>query len=308
MDLKNDIEKAKELICGYNHSKFYEIYPFATENISGYLNRYNLKEKSILSVGSSNDQIINAYFLGAKQVTSFDINPFTEYYFELKKAAIKVFSYEEFLNFFCYYNYPKTFIKNRNAFSYDKFLKISKYLSKESFVFWNTLFDRFSGLKIRKNMFSKDENLFRAVIKNNLYLDKENFYMLKNTIDGLKPLFINCDFRDISGILNDKYDYILLSNVLTYMETMYEYPLKGFSEDIKKLFSFLNDNGVMLVAYLYDFHKNTRVLPYWDLIYHKDKIFECFKEYDFTLESFTSSRGYAHNDFKFNDSVYVLKK
>ena len=47
---------------------FEEIYPFTTENIAGYIDYFDLQDKSLLTVGSSGDQIINAAFKGAKDI------------------------------------------------------------------------------------------------------------------------------------------------------------------------------------------------------------------------------------------------
>lgn len=306
MNLDRNIKIATEIICRYRHEKFYEIYPFSTENISGYLGEYDLKGKSVLSVGSSSDQIINSYFLGAEKITLFDINPFTEYYFNLKKAAIKILSYEEFLNFFCFYNYPKTFSRNKYAFNYDTFEKLSKFMDSNSYKFWNTLFNKFYGYKIRKNLFSRDEDSFKQIISNNIYLNKENFYILKSKIDMLNPQFINCDFSDLPFVLNSSYDYILLSNILAYMESMYYNPITDFSKDIKALINFLNDDGLIFLAYLYDFSSDTIALPYWDLIYHIDKIFNYFKEYNISLKSFDTKNFDSRSVY--TDSVYILRK
>lgn len=38
---------------------FQILYPFTTENISGYINNFDLSNKTLLTVGSSGDQIIN---------------------------------------------------------------------------------------------------------------------------------------------------------------------------------------------------------------------------------------------------------
>ena len=70
------------------NSKFYQIYPFATENISGYIDLFNLKDKSLLTTGSSGDQIINAILKGCKNITLLDINPYAKFYFYLKMTCI----------------------------------------------------------------------------------------------------------------------------------------------------------------------------------------------------------------------------
>lgn len=64
------------------------IYPFTTEMISGYFDRLNLKDKTVLTLGSSIDQGFNALLLGAKKVTIFDINPNIESFFEHKRKLI----------------------------------------------------------------------------------------------------------------------------------------------------------------------------------------------------------------------------
>lgn len=64
------------------------IYPFTTEMISGYFDKLDLKEKTVLTVGSSIDQGLNALLLGAKNVTVYDINPNVEAFFEQKRKLI----------------------------------------------------------------------------------------------------------------------------------------------------------------------------------------------------------------------------
>ncbi len=61
---------------------FQEVYPFATENMNAYFERLELSDKSVLTVGSSCDQLFNAIAYGAKSVTVFDINPNVKKYYE----------------------------------------------------------------------------------------------------------------------------------------------------------------------------------------------------------------------------------
>ena len=64
------------------HSKMYRA---TTENITGFLSNYDLKDKRVLTAAGSGDQRLNAYLMGAKDVTCFDINPLTELQLELKE-------------------------------------------------------------------------------------------------------------------------------------------------------------------------------------------------------------------------------
>ena len=107
----------------YSRNGFFQIYPFTTENISGYIENFILENKSLLTIGSSGDQVINAWLHGCKDITVIDICPFTKFYFYLKIAGIIVFDYSTFLNFFCHRDFPKVFYDNKNSFDLDNFRK-----------------------------------------------------------------------------------------------------------------------------------------------------------------------------------------
>ena len=59
------------------HPQFTEnsfLYPFTTENLSGYVSKLNVKNKDVLTVTGSSDQMFNLIFLGAKSFSNFDLN------------------------------------------------------------------------------------------------------------------------------------------------------------------------------------------------------------------------------------------
>ena len=69
--LDNAIKRCEGLVIydkAFNKG-FNQIYPFATENISGYIDKFDLKDKSLLTVGSSGDQVINAILYGCKKIS-----------------------------------------------------------------------------------------------------------------------------------------------------------------------------------------------------------------------------------------------
>ena len=75
--MKDRLKLASYIIKGYKTNEFYKIYPFTTENLNAYLTKYDFTNKRVLTVGSSGDQILNTFLMGAKDITVFDINPFT---------------------------------------------------------------------------------------------------------------------------------------------------------------------------------------------------------------------------------------
>ena len=105
MTTKEKVEEAKKVMNKRNYrfrTDFSKIYPFTTENIDGYMPYFKLKDRSLLTVGSSGDQVINAIFAGCKDITVIDICPFTKEYYELKKAALLSLSREEFMRLLTY--------------------------------------------------------------------------------------------------------------------------------------------------------------------------------------------------------------
>ena len=98
--LENDIKYISKLLKRRSGVRSKLLYKFTTENISGYINEFNLKNKNLLTVGSSSDQAINANFYGCNDVTVVDLNRNTPFFFLLKKAAMFCLDYEEFLRYF----------------------------------------------------------------------------------------------------------------------------------------------------------------------------------------------------------------
>lgn len=73
-----DICEDKYIKWKYSGS-FFRPYPFTTENISGYIKEFDLKNKSLLTLGSSGDQVINAALFNCRNIHVIDICPFTKF-------------------------------------------------------------------------------------------------------------------------------------------------------------------------------------------------------------------------------------
>lgn len=237
------------------YNMFNHIYPFSTENIKGYYELLDLENKDILTIGASGDHTINLELENVKSSDYFDINPFTKYYYELKIAAIKSLDYNEFLEFFCYEDYPKTFKKNKKAFNLEMYKKIAPYLKDDTKIFWDSLYLEVSGIDIRNsNLFSKDEEPLRVIKKANNYLDEFNYNNLKNNIK-LTPNFYQSNIVRLDKKLNKQYDIIMLSNIAQYIEGLFDKNhLENLKEVILKLEDKLKDNGIIIVSYLYDIY------------------------------------------------------
>lgn len=294
---------------------FYNIYPFTTENISGYIKLFNLKNKSLLTVGSSCDQSINAALQGCFNQTIYDMCSYTKYYFYLKKSAIEVLSYQEFCAFFAYRDYiidyhAYSFIarntqNNPNFFNLESYEKIKKQLrlnDYESYLFWEELLTNFPGKEIRSRLFNYDEDRFTTIRKMCPYIYNEKaFNKVKKIIRYLKPKFIADDIYNLS--IENKYDNIFLSNIACYESDMNKY-----KEFIDQLYNYLNVQGDLLLSYLYRTDKNTQYVETWQKIYDLDNTLKLFSDYNVEQNVFTGVSGILWERPNEHDSVLILKK
>lgn len=191
---------------------FQKVYPFATENVAGHLERLNLEGKDVITVGSSLDQAYNALVLGAKHVTVFDINANTEKYHLVKSNKILETPREKLYN---------EIIKDQT-------------------------------IPYEKDIFDKK----KIITINNYLQSNENYKKLRKKLKKEQISFVNGDIFNMDrAIENKKFDCMILSNILQYLESFS--PKDGEAQFLRKSFDqwkkHLNDNGVMQLLYLYNF-------------------------------------------------------
>ena len=260
-ELKLLKEHLKDNSYANNFGMLCRVYSMTTENIYGFLNRYNLNNKKVLTVAGSGDQRLNSYLLGARKVTCFDINPLTELNMELKDRAIETLDFDEFLDFFGIINgiYDKNSILDFRLF--DKF---SILLESDTYDFYNYVIQNNKG----KDVYFEGEDL-NTLEKLNGYFNYNSYYRLRDIIKNKKIDFIDTDIYSLPDRLNgEKFDMILLSNISDYIHHIYE------SDDIKRyrelIDTLIDENlklyGTIQVGYIYsrytrgedvsDFHIN----------------------------------------------------
>lgn len=226
---------------------FGKLYSMTTENIYGFLNNFDLKDKNVLTISGSGDQRLNAYLLGAKSVTTFDINQLTELYANLKDAAIKNLDFDEFLNFFRIIS--KT--KNQLFFNKDLYNKLATDLNTDTNEFFGFIVDNLDHINT-SNIFFYFENKLSMMKNMDGFLNKDNYKLLKDIIQDKEINFINTDISFLKKKLNDtKYDLILLSNISDYINRMFDEPLEEYRKVIDCLIDNLNPGGIIQVGYIY---------------------------------------------------------
>lgn len=244
--LEEDIKKAKEIITGsrQNFRKFNTntfIYKFTNESIDRY-QKYLFNRDKILSVTASGDQILNSILFGSKEIDSFDISRFPKYYFELKKAAILSFSRDEFLDFFVgeHFALSNGFISHKRTIESKKikeyYSAFNQKMKDNDKYFWDEIFRTFDINQVFKSpLFNPDDLYFQHL---NPYLYDGYYESLQKVITDVEVHHYVGNIKELSQILNTKYDFVHLSNIINYTD------LKEYREILNHLS--LSENGIAL--------------------------------------------------------------
>ena len=241
---------------------FMRIYTFTTENIGGYIDFFDLKDKSLLTIGSSGDQILNSYLKGCRDITLLDINPYAKYYIYLKIAGIVSLNYQEFQEFFFVWLGSKFNYKRYNLELFEKLSNNLKALNYDSYYFFDKIFKNYDRDKISKYLFIDDEDNFKVISKINKYLDNEESYLkLKKIVKDISFKFINEDIFKYES--STKYDNIFLSNICTLVNL---YELRDLLIKLKN--NNLSIDGSMLFVYLWNMRFESEEVNFdWKQVY-----------------------------------------
>ena len=300
-----NLKKAKKMLDSnkLDDDLFMRIYPFATENVNGYMNYFDFKNKSLLTVGSSGDQILNAYNKGCRDITLIDVNPFAPYYIYLKIAGILSLDYQEFMEFFFKYIGMATNCKRYNIELFNKLSNNLKSLDYESYYFFNEIFNKYSREKISDYLMNDDENNHKIIKEINNYLyDEKSYNKTKKILKDICFKYINQDMFKFNSDL--RYDNIFLSNICTYVNI---FELKDL---IRKLNDKnLNNYGSILFAYLWNTDYNSNEWnPDIKDIYKMHATRNWLKEYITEHHQITGIHDIIFTPEKKSDLVLIYRK
>ena len=197
----------------YFHEESF-IYMKTNERIQDYIN-YLLNKKHILSVIGSGDQILNTAITSPQVIDCFDISVYPEYFINLKLAAIKTLSKEEYLDMFF-----ESALTTKDEYYDDLYFdKIRSELPKKYQEFWNSLLNHTDWYEITNSSLFSSEVVTRDYAKKqNLYLSDAVYNTLKDKIAQIEFNFYVGNILDIYKTFSQEYDLIFLSNILAYVD------------------------------------------------------------------------------------------
>ena len=221
-DINSDLLHTHLVMIGRRFPNYNRVYYHSNENLKDLFSFIDVRDKDVLSVLSSGDQVFHFYDNDAKKVETFDVNRLTFYYYYIRIWTLKYLG--EY--------YPD------NKFSID-FLRsllmkvnIRSNEEKEAFDYWCKYIDLFNDKSSRKLF-------YRGILENINRIDD-----LSKVMDKIDNEFI---FYDMSlGSKNlpvkKKYDMVYISNISDYIP----HNISSFELYRNNLNSLIRDDGVVL--------------------------------------------------------------
>ncbi len=217
------------------------IYVYATEMVSSYYSLLDLKNKKVLTIIGSGDQILNAYFYGAESVTGFDINTRSPFFVDLKIQAIKNLDYGVFLGFFGDTH------ANGNL-DHNTYLKFRNSLQDNTKTFFDKIYGEATGGNIVKSEYFRDRAFLKPNISDiNAYLINEDSYLkMRRILLDVGPQYIVGNIIDIApSFLTENYDVINMSNVFNYFVGRKDERTADMLDLLKVLYKTMTPDGLL---------------------------------------------------------------
>ena len=227
----HDVFKKDKAFCEHSF-----IYKKTNERLQDMFDILSDKEKILCVIGSG-DQILNALLTKPKKVDAFDISIYPKYFLELKIAAIKTLTREEYISFFI------EDVNHKNEDYYDDLFyeKILTELDEDTRNFWKYLFDFNDWYDIYNSaLFSTEPVIKEYALEQNKYLDEKEYYKLREILKDTKINYMQSDILDLD--VEDNYDLIYLSNIIQYVD------LEAYK---KKIESLSDKSKGIIVTYLF---------------------------------------------------------
>ncbi len=169
-----------------------------------------------------------------------------QYMVELKLGALKVLTYQEFLNFFIDHT-KKTHSENQGVFSYKTYLRIKPFLPEDCSLYWDMIYEDFDydGKKLIHSKILETNVSQRTIITRNEYLKTEEQY--QETVKRIEQVKYHYFYVDLFQIhqISHTYDFLFLCNLK--LEKEMEDPFSFYV--MTKLSSILKRDAQVLLSY-----------------------------------------------------------
>ena len=279
MQIEEIIHSAKELLARNGIDREFgnvsKIYPFTTEHIRNYLIDENIEGKSVLTVSGSGDHILNLMSLNSGKIIGFDVNQLSMLYTEIKIIAAQSLSYEDYLFFF---SLGTDFCWNKDTYTI-----LREKLSSKALSFFDFLYKNITGVSLRLlPIFYQEPIVDQKIQEYNFYLHSASCYKNVGNWRGHYS-WINSSIDTLDETLdkNERFDFILLSNIMDYAKYIYQaetYNEEFIDNILIPLTKRLNTGGKIFATCLFDLAKreeeNNELVKeeFWNSVLKKEEI------------------------------------
>lgn len=221
-DINSDLLHTHLVMNGRRFPNYNRVYYHSNENLKEFFSFVDVKDKDVLSVLASGDQVFHLYDKDAKSVETFDVNRLTFYYYYIRLWTVKYLGeyYPEF-------KFSIGFIKRLLGM-----VKIKTEEEKEAFDYWCKYIDLFNN-KISGKMF------YRGILEDINRLD--DLGKIRDKINN-EFVFYEMNLGDKVLPVNKKYDMVYISNISDYIP----HNIKSFEIYRDNLNSLIRDDGTIL--------------------------------------------------------------
>ncbi len=303
-NIKNEALQSSLIIANPNYDKHHTTYQnidkmmlVGGDNFRECLDKLDLPAdyNQALCVCGSGDQVLELAYRQFSKITAFDINKISRHILNLKLAAIRNFTYPEYLNFL------------QNPFTPEQITKLANSIQPETFAYFNYL------LKMNKasaiyNSFCTHKYLTNPLAKSFLnrnfsFYQEPEYYTLKQNLPNSSITFQEMNIFE-PQTLSQSYHLIYFSNILLFQTDFPNFK----TEILPNYLNHLAPGGILVLDYLHHYAGKTIMLDWisqeYDLLYQKiETYFRDVVNRNFSVKS----SGFGHG-IKSDDLVLAIKK
>lgn len=229
--ISDPIKVEQSRLFASDNDGYSKIYPRSNEDLNYIFRNFDVRDKNVLTVLSSSDQVFASYYLGAKNVDAFDINCLTEYYYYLRKWLIEY--REEY-----YPDFGKIIFDSSWISSLLKLVSCSSAKEERAYKYWSLYVLGVADLD-GASVFNYSHCKYNKVI--------DDLSVMKEL---LRDRELNFTREDIGGKIkkDKKYQVIIISNILEYIT----FDMERLGRVRDNLFDILEDDGQIIASHFMD--------------------------------------------------------
>lgn len=309
------------------HSKYSPIYLASTSNVKDTLALYH-DYKKVLTLGATGAHAFEAALNGAEKIDMFDINELQKIYYELIKTAIIHLDYDDFIKYFTSQEttQPSYTSNCQRFFSQELYQKLKLFLpARVKFIlgplFQSSSYSNLLSSNLCKYMYPVDLAYLKKFIS--FYNEKE-YNRLRYILSSRKCKinYHNVDITKVPTYFKDKYDLILLDNVLQYYEDIPELNTPSAVDAFiqKQLMKMLNNGGSIQASYGFEaeteafqrrinsYSQNSQTYERYYEILQRQRLIDIATKYDINNLLYQENNNYEYSFFEGVESDKIKKE